>query len=341
MLNVEESSSSSSTNSMDGLIIYTLIYSISREVKEARDEVVRPVRSAPLYEENFLRFKLVRDTIIREVAGRRINFDLKVFEDSNLLIEAQTNLNLKNAGDIPALRNTLFEECRTLAEEFKPSTFFEEYIFFCIKDYGEAIDSYLNENGEFIAAMLKGESIKLAQKEIENTLSTNIRYGREDITIVDWDGAFLIDASGEFKETIAVLELANIQLLNYRILDKKLAEKIDSLKQRGEPIDPGSLFRISPFMKNVIRIRSQSVLELENIESALKLYGDWYSGKLYDLASKKFHLSAWRMQVDAKLQVLGDLYEMVEHMMTARFNLILEFLIVVLIVLEIVLAFLR
>lgn len=189
--------------------------------------------------------------------------------------------------------------------------------------------------------MLKDETIKLAQKEIDDTLSTNIRYGRQDITIVDWDGAFLIDASGEFKETIAVLELANIQLLNFRILDKKLAEQIDQLKQQGEPLDLGSFFRISPFMKNVIKIRSQSVLELETIESALKLYGDWYSGKLYDLASKKFHLNTWRAQVDAKLQVLGDLYEMVEHVMTERFNLILEFLIVLLIVIEIVLAFVR
>ncbi len=338
MLNWDELSAS---GSIDGLIVYTLIYSISKEVKEAKDEVVKPVRSAPLYEENFLRFKVVRDTIIREVSGRRIIFDLKIFEDSNLIIEAQTPFDLKSAGNVSNLKNTLFEECKNLANEFNPSAFFEEYIFFCIKDYEGTIDSYLSEHGETIAAMLKDESIKLAQKEIDDTLATNIRYGRQDITIVDWDGAFLIDASGEFKETIAVLELANIQLLNFRILDKKLAEEIDMLKRHREPLGLGGFFRISPFMKNVIRIRSQNVLELETIESALKLYGDWYSGKLFDLASKKFHLNTWRSQVDAKLQVLGDLYEMVQHVMTERFNLILEFLIVVLIVLEIVLAFVR
>src|SRR5512145_30005 len=99
MLDGEESSAS---NSMDDLLIYTLIYSISKEVKEAKDEVVKPVRSAPLYEENFLRFKVVSDTIIREVAGRRISFDLKIFEDSNLIIEAQTPLNLRNTGIISA-----------------------------------------------------------------------------------------------------------------------------------------------------------------------------------------------------------------------------------------------
>ena len=325
---------------MDGTIIYTLFYSISKVVRVAKDEVIRPVRSAPLYEENFLRFKVIRDPVMHEVNGRRIVFDLKIFENSNLIIEAQIPLDPNVAGNIPLLKSMLFEECRKLAQEFDPSAFFEEYIFFCIKNYNGTIDSYLSEHGEQIAGMLKDESIQLAQKEIDDTLASNIRYGRNDITIVDWDGAFLIDDSGEFKETIALLELANIQLLNFRILDKKLAEKIDMLKQHSEP-DLGSFFRISPFMKNIIRIRSQSVLELQNIESTITLYGDWYSGKLYELANKKFHLSAWREQVEAKLQVLGDLYEMVEHVMTERFNLILEFLIVILIVLEILMALLR
>ncbi len=332
---------SSASHWIDGTFIYALIYSISREVKAAKDEVVKPVRSAPLYEENFLRFKVVRENVIHEVSGRRVAFDLKIFEDSNLIIEARTPFVLKDTISIINLKNTLFEECRSLAEEFNPSQFFEEYIFFCVKNFEGTIDSYLDVYEENIAALLKDESIKLAQKEIDDTLATNIRYGRQDITIVDWDGAFLIDVSGEFKETIAVLELANIQLLNFRILDKKLAEKINMLKQHIEPLNIGSFLRLSPFMKDVIKIRSQSVLELENIESSLKLYGDWYSGKLYDLASKKFHLNTWRMQVEAKLDVLEDLYEMAEHVTTERFNLGLEFLIVVLIVLEIVLAFVR
>ena len=324
--------------SINGTIIYALVYSISKKVKVANDEVVKPVRSAPLYEENFLRFKIVRDSIVQEVSGRKITFDLKIFQDTNLIIEAQTPLNLRDTRDVFDLKNTLHQECKNLAREFIPSQFFEEYLFFCVKDFEGTIDSYISVYGEIIAAVLKDESIKLAQKEIDDTLATNIRYGRQDITVVDWDGAFLIDAFGEFEETIAVLELANIQLLNFRILNKKLAEEIDSLKWHTQPQRISSFMHLSPFMKDIIRIRSQSVLELENIESALKLYGDWYSGKLYDLASKKFHLNTWREQVDAKLEALADLYEMVEHTMTERFNLILEFLIVVLIVLEIALA---
>lgn len=326
--------------SINGTIIYTLIYAISKGVKEAKDEVVKPVRSAPPYEETYLRFKVVREGIIREVDGRKIAFDFKIFDDANLIIEARTSLSLRDISSLSYLKKILFEECESMAKEFNPSQVFEEYLFFCIKDYDGTIDSYINGCREHIAAMLKDEPIKLASQEIDDTLETNIRYGLQDIAIVDWDGAFLVDATGEFKESIAVLELANIQLLNFRILDRRLTEKIGMLKRHIEPLNIGSFFRLSPFMKDVIKIRSQSVIELEDIESALRLYGDWYSGKLYDLASKKFHLSTWRSQVKAKLEALEDLYEMIVNITTERYNLVLEFLIFVLIVLEIVLALL-
>jgi hypothetical protein len=323
---------------VNGTIVYTLIYSISKEVRTAKDEVVKPVRSAPLYEETSLRFKVIRDSIIHEVNGQRISFDLKIFENTNLLVEAWTSFDLKDTSSLLGLKKILFEECRNLASEFHPSQFFEEYLFFCVTEYEGIIDSYIRSYGELIAAVLKDEPIILAQKEIDDTLASNIRYGRQDIAIVDWDGAFLIDASGEFKESIAVLELANIQLLNFRILDKRLADTIRVFRRNIKPLTISSFFLLSPFMKDIIQIRSQSMLELEGIESALELYGDWYSGKLYDLAGKKFHLNTWRSQVESKLEILEDLYEMVEHIMTERFNLVLEFLIVMLIILEIFLA---
>ncbi len=288
-----------------------------------------------------MRFRIVREAAVHEINGRRIAIELKIFEGSNLVIEARTAFGLDDARSLLELKNMLFDECRSISKEFNPSNLFEEYTFFCIKDFEGTIDAYIANCSEDIAALLKEESIKLARREIDDTLISNIRYGLHDIAIVDWDGAFLIDQSGEFRETIAVLELANIQLLNFRLLDKKLEDKIIILNRHIKPLAIGSFLRLSPFMKDIVKIRSDSVLELENIESSLKLYGDWYSGKLYDLASKKFHLSSWRVQVQAKLEVLEDLYEMADQITTERYNLILEFLIVFLIIFELVLAYLK
>jgi hypothetical protein len=325
---------------MKGTIIYTLIYAISKDVRVAKDEVVKPVRSAPIYEEYFPRFRVVKEGVVQEIKGRKILFDIKTFGDANLLVEAEVPFNLRDTHGLLELKSTLFEECKKLAKEFNPSQFFEEYLFFTVKDDEGTVERYLAKNGEHIAAILKDEPIKLVQKEIDDTIASNIRYGREDVTVVDWDGAFLLDSSGEFKETMAVLELANIQLLNLRILDSKLAEKVATLKRQLEPGTIASFLKLSPYMKDIIKIRSQSVLELENIDNALKLYGDWYSGKLYDLAGKKLHLDRWKSTVNSKLEVLKDLYEMTSHILTERYNLWLEFSIVVLIVFELVVAFL-
>ena len=84
---MSNSEDSSPSNPIKGIVSYTRIYSISKEVKETTDEIVKPVRSeAPPYLQNFLRFTIIGDVTIREMGGHRIAFDLKVFEDSNLFI---------------------------------------------------------------------------------------------------------------------------------------------------------------------------------------------------------------------------------------------------------------
>jgi hypothetical protein len=324
---------------MKGTIIYALITAISREVKKGKDEVIKPTKSSPNYEEYFPKFKVLENALVQEVKGRKIVFDLKMFNDSNLIVEAETSFNIKDTKSFIELKQTLFEESKKLASEYGPSPFFEEYIFFLVKDANGPVEKYVEKNKEEIAAILKDEPIQLEKKEIDNTIASNIRYVKEDIAIIDWDGAFLLDAKGDFKEAIALLELANIQLVNLRILDNRLQEKISTLKRQLEPGDIKSFLRLSPYMKEIIKSRSQSIMELENIDNALKLYGDWYSAKVYDLAGKKFYLEKWKNTVEKKLNVLKDLYEMVSHIMTERYNLWLEFTIVILIVFEIAMAF--
>ena len=325
---------------MKGTILYTLIYSIGKDVMRATDEIIKPVRSSPNYEEYFPKFKVLENAVVQEIKGRKIIFDLKTFNATNLIVEAETTFNLKDTGSLLELKNTLFEECRKLAKEYAPSVFFEEYIFFLVSDYDKDIDAYVKRNSHQIAGVLKDEPLALVEKEVSDTIGNHIKYGQRDIAIIDWDGAFLIDGKGEFKDMIAVLELANIQLLNLRILDNKLQDQIAALKKQIEPGDLSSFFKLGPYMKEIIKIRTQSALELENIDNSIKLYGDWYSGKLYDLAGKKFYLEKWKGTVEKKLNVLKDLFEMVTHIMTERYNLILEFSIAVMIIFEIIIAFL-
>ena len=73
---------------------------------------------------------------------------------------------------------------------------------------------------------MKSEKRELDENEINYTLSSQLKYAKDDLIIVDWDGAFIFDQHGEFGESIEMLQLANLQLLRYRILDEDLDERL-------------------------------------------------------------------------------------------------------------------
>ena len=325
---------------MNGKIIYSLIYEIRKGVDAGKDEIIKPLRSSPNYEEYFPKFKVLENAFIQEVKGKRITFDLKIFNETNLIVEAETEFDAKNPQAILLLKNTLHEECKKIAQKYEPSTFFEEYMFFVVKDYRN-VEQYIKGNKQWIAGLLKDESIELVKKEIEDTMSYSIKYGKEDITIIDWDGAFILEKHDDVKEIISILELANIQLLNLRILDNKLQEEIASLKAQVGSGTVLSLFKLSHYMKDIIKTRAQNTIEFGNIDNAIKLYGDWYSAKLYDQASKKLYLEKWKNDVEKKLSILKDLYEMVSTSLTEKYNLYLEFTITILIIFELAMAFIK
>src|SRR3990172_10030670 len=81
--------------------------------------------------------------------------------------------------------------------------------------------------GEKIAGFIKKERIALDEEEVRATLSSYLKYGKDDITIVDWDGAFIFDSSGDFDSNIELFEIANLQLLKSRILDYDLDERLE------------------------------------------------------------------------------------------------------------------
>ena len=58
------------------------------------------------------------------------------------------------------------------------------------------VDEALGQNK--YAAFLKNEEVPLDEEEVRLTLSASLKYGKDDITIVDWDGAFIFDAEGDF-----------------------------------------------------------------------------------------------------------------------------------------------
>jgi hypothetical protein len=150
----------------------------------------------------------------------------------------------------------------------------------------------------------------LDPKEIEYTLATQIKYAKHDLAIIDWDGAFLFDTEGDFGLAVELLTLANLQLLRHRILDRKLDERLENMADLIKEPGRNNLFRgkkLIEEVRNSIKNRITSILAFQSLERDIKLIGDWYSARFYDLASKKFKISEWRSSIKEKLDSIEDM----------------------------------
>jgi hypothetical protein len=54
-----------------------------------------------------------------------------------------------------------------------------------------------------------------------------------------------------------------------------------------------------------------SISELQRLERDIKLIGDWYSARFYELAATKFKIDEWRRTIRSKLESLEDTYSLV------------------------------
>jgi hypothetical protein len=114
-----------------------------------------------------------------------------------------------------------------------------------------------------------------------------LSFGPGDVTVIETDAAFVYDPEAE--DVRAVLELANIQLLEMRYLDQKLDETLDGAyeqlaRQRGPRLSP-------PELRRLAGLQLDAAVLFEQVSNALKLIGDQYLVRVYGMAGRRFHLA--------------------------------------------------
>lgn len=290
----------------------------------------KTLKSAPAYLDVIPQQKVIK-LENRMIDGSQVGFLVKAYLPDVVIVEASLEMDDLLSGTTLELKRKLITECRKILEEFKCNKEFdEEYSIYCISGYSGDPEVYLSLHGAKIAAFLKNERAPLDEEEVKVTLSSYLKYGKDDITIVDWDGAFIFDPSGDFQSNIELFEIANLQLLKSRMLDADLDDRLKKTLSlikapKGLPIIRSR--EVRKVVKDVIEIRTQSILESEAIEHNIKLIGDWYSARLYSLIAKKFHLDSWKTDIKEKLDTLEDVYTMAAENFSISFGTTLEFII--------------
>jgi hypothetical protein len=313
-----------------GRLVVFLFGETGRNLEASEAVEIKTIKSAPSYPDVIPKQKVIRvDKRVND--GVEVDYVVKAYLPDVVVVEASLELDDILADTILELKRSLINSCRKILGDFGCDPLFdEEYSIYCISGYSGDPEVYLSMYGDRIAAFLKNEKIQLDEEEVSSTLSVHLKYGKDDITIVDWDGAFIFDSSGDFDSNIELFEIANLQLLKSRILDFDLDERLEKTL-RLMTVPKGLPFirsrEVRKVVKEIIEIRTQSILESEAVERNIKLIGDWYSAKLYSLISKKFHLDDWKTEIKEKLDTLEDVYTMATENFSVSYRATIEFII--------------
>lgn len=219
-------------------------------------------------------------------------------------------------------------------------TFVEDYFVIEVERFDPSADSaaLLSDSSEMLAHLLLGETSALSQSEIEEALRTRFSYYADDLTVVQWDTAFVYDRRESSDAIGDILEFANSQLLELRTYDALLDRELDVIYA----LQPGSRARSLSGRREAesaatIRYLIVDVLELiDRSSNALKVVGDAYYARIYRAAASRLGLTDWQRQIDSKLASVRDMYQFLIDQSRARRDEFLEIIVIVLIAIEVV-----
>jgi hypothetical protein len=256
--------------------------------------------------------------------------------------------------DLEFSNGQLNQEVRQMAEEARAelAPYFvkpverladeEAYTVFCIDapliaedGHPLSAEHWFQNHRRDVAALLTQEADvdQLSRQEADESTGRYLSYYENDLAVLDWDAALIVQEPGQSDEILYILELANLQLAELeaydRILDTALERSYRDLAQQPK--------RSREVMRELREIRVDLARFSDELSNITKFFGDWHLARLYENIAARFHLGDWHRTIDKKLDTLDDLYQLLSQDRTNQWMLTLEVTIVLLFVVDLIL----
>lgn len=220
----------------------------------------------------------------------------------------------------------------------------EEYVVFRVNGPLERASSggmSLAFGEERLAPLLLREQRPLSADARRELLANRFSYYADDLVVLTWDNALIVEPDIADEDVEFVLEFANAQLLELRVYDAELDDELPQLYDRIEERRKRRMLVSRKFRPLLAGVQSRvaAITEIvERADNAFKVTDDVYLARIYRAALELFREPAWRRGVDRKLQIFRDTYTMLNaESQSARAEL-LEVIVVVLIAAELLFA---
>ncbi len=248
--------------------------------------------------------------------------------------------------------NQLSQEIMTnLMETLKPHIAkahlmpaFESYNLIQIADYSpnRSPSELLKIYQPLFGQLLRSDQVLLSEEEINEATSGKLSYSREDLTVIDWSTGIVFDQKVE--DIMAVLDFANVSLVELRFLDSQLDNALTDF-YAGLTKTPKRRWTLLPrsdqkIMSKLSRLQVDSAMLFEDVNHSFKLFGDYYLSRVYRVAANRFKLENWNQSILRKLETLESIYQKTNHRTANQRMELLEWIIIILISVSILLPYL-
>lgn len=223
----------------------------------------------------------------------------------------------------------------------------EDYVVFRVNRLEDAAGARLTADAlrdEDVERLLVGEPRPLSAAARRELVSQRYTYFEDDLAVLTWNAALVVEPVAEDTDVQYVLEFANAQLLELRFFDATLEAELPRIHDRVAEARRGFHVlgrRFSRLLASLQTRVADSIEVVERVENSLKVTDDVFLARIYAAALEIFRGRTWRSGIDRKLAIVRDTYAMLASESQARRAEALEVAIILLIAAEIVLALLR
>lgn len=293
-----------------GTVVAFMVGQSSSPLSPAGASAIKSIKSAPPYSGQLPQVRLLRErtTVLH---GRAVTIRTKVILPEHYVIEVTTRVpNIFSPHVLVTKDQLLVMAKRALAKLPVVAGLSEEYTLYCVKSYGGNPRKFFRYRKRMVS-MMKSESLPLSDDEISSTLEhSSLQYAKDDLTIVDWDGAFIFERRGDWTDAVNLLQVANTHLLRLRVLDAQLDQHLTTMLDQIERLPSIRSGQVRRTMSNLMHLRTTAIKDFEHTERDIQLIGDWYAAKLYAMATRKFSLERWRAAIREELNTLQEMSTM-------------------------------
>jgi hypothetical protein len=218
----------------------------------------------------------------------------------------------------------------------------EAYTVFCLTDIAgaEDVNQWLRHNRRAVAGLLSETAPeRISETQVREALRIRRSFENTDVVVIDWDAALVVELTGYVEDVLYVLELANLQLEEFRVMDRSLDRYLDQFYDRLERVRSPFLGGSASVLRALRRFRVDLAKLADEVTHITKFFGDWYLARVYLGARDRFYLDHWRQSVEQRLAQVDQLYTVVQSEIYERRMFWLELIIVFLFIIDVLALF--